>query len=1554
MAPTGKQRFLRLLPGRIRIEIAGLKEQPNTVDFLVERLSAIKGIRRIAPCTVSGRALIEYDESKTDAREIIRAIQEVERTVCAAVRDMGQASMDLAIREAAASAEPVTEKELLCELGPVEPLRFDEPVPKERVPLPLAAAMGGLAVLGAKRLFMGQSALAGSPIPFYLSGLVSVVTGYPFLKRGFETYSQNKKWNSDLLLGSSTLALALVRENLVVLAGLSVLQFLNWKRSRLAFEEGCGNWLSPEIQSYSDKAAKWGLVGGAATWAITRNPLQGIAVLLAANPRPATIPAQYAWRQAEAVSQERNLTVPSNGSLSQLARTNMLLIEDASLMFEDEANSDGIRWVSHEEDADKAICYAASLMKNSEHPWKNEVWEQAKQTCRTIRSAFHVTEEEGGLKGKVNDTSIFLGTSAYLQQNGISCDSYAIEAKRLERNGFKVMFVGKAGHRPDPCLGIIARQEEAILNEWGKQLRPFTAQGWKIGVLHNKSNISESSLRKCGLDTSWLSLQPGEMIERVAHMRQKGEHALFVTGFERNPLNEYLAEAGIPVITADQIPRVLETSEYVKHVDRAVNGHFQATKSWNLIGSAMACVGALSAPVANLAADALSLVFLTRSKRVSEAEYSNPAHAAVSRETAAASDGLAWHAVEGSEVLERFQVEQRSGLSAERAAELKNRYGMNRLEGKQPTPWLVAYFNQFKEFTTLVLLGTATFAFVSGGFVDGIAMGAILLANAAIGTIQERKADKVVQSLNQFQPQICKVIREGKETEISSLELVPGDIVHLEAGDRVPADIRVLHASNLRVNEAALTGESLPVDKSGIAVEGGRPLPERSNMLYLGTGICGGIGTGIVVDTGMRTEMGHLVSMLKQDDKEVTPLQEKVTSISKKFVKGALAAGTLVFITGLMRGIPLNQMFSTSIALAASAIPEGLPVTITIALSAGIFRMAKKQTLVRKLSALETLGRTTVICTDKTGTLTQNEMTVKAVATAGRSWTVSGSGYEPVGQFQETNREAAAGMLAESPLDGAAEPELDRDLKRLLEIGALCNNSRLEKQDERWIVKGDPTEGALLTLAAKKGIWPSDLQGWRRSHEEPFDSNTGKMSVVCKDSSDNSCYLLMKGSVEAVLRRCSRYQANGVLLPLNEEHKNQILRLNEQYSSDALRVLAFAYRPVEDDGEGACANEEDLIYVGIVGMVDPPKPAVAEGIKSARSFGVKTVMITGDHPITALAIAKQIGIYDGAQKVLSGHEIDRLTDEELTAVVEDVSIFARVTPEHKLRIVSAYQRRGHVVAMTGDGVNDTPAIKKADIGIAMGQQGTEVTKEAADIVLQEDQFGSIVEGVKEGRTIIGNIRKALGCLLTGNLAEIIVTSAAVMLGLPIPLVPVQILLMNLITDALPAMVLAVNPGKKTGVTERAEIADGNLYRKVVARGVMLGFGSLGLFGATLASGAPIAVAKSVAFATLVAGQLIQTLSWRQEDTGQSARDWAQDRVLLGALGISGLALLTALYFPPAARFLHTAPLTMRQWIPVLAVGVTVSILSKPVVSMMRYQGAAVENVPAISAVRAAA
>lgn len=504
-------------------------------------------------------------------------------------------------------------------------------------------------------------------------------------------------------------------------------------------------------------------------------------------------------------------------------------------------------------------------------------------------------------------------------------------------------------------------------------------------------------------------------------------------------------------------------------------------------------------------------------------------------------------------------------------------------------------------------------------------------------------------------------------------------------------------------------------------------------------------------------------------------------------------------------------------------------------------------------------------------------------------------------------------------------------MDRLLKISLHCNDAHLYQEDGRWNVKGDPTEGALLSLAAKRGLLKENHSHWKRAGEIPFDSASGKMSVVCHEGEhEDQCTVMSKGSVEKLLQHCTHYQKNGQIYPLTDITRRQLMKKNDTLASQALRVLGFSYRELEKFNGKMDDVDQNLIFVGMVGMIDPPKPEVEKSIREAIELGINPVMITGDHPLTALSIAKQIGIYNDKKKVITGQELDLLTDEELKAIIEDIAIFARVTPEHKLRIVTVLQEKRHIVAMTGDGVNDSPAIKKADVGIAMGQTGTQVTKETADIVLKEDHFGSIVDGVKEGRTIIGNIRKAIGCLLSGNLAEILVSAVAVMAGMPLPIVPVQILLMNMLTDALPAMILAINPGKKAKETKRQEIIDSTLYKQVITRGVILGAGSLGLFIWSLRMGMTLATARTVAFATLVAGQLIQTFSWRQAESGESISDLKKDRFLVGALGISWLSLIGVIYIPTLAGIFRTVPLPLWNWAPILLVSMASALLAKPV------------------------
>ncbi|MFB9758990.1 cation-translocating P-type ATPase [Ectobacillus funiculus] len=1389
-----KPRSFHILPGRARFELFGLQHNPEIAEKFEEIFSSIKGVTSVCANSDSGKVLLVFDENKVSLDVLLLFIKKFEevlfkkRHITEEETALGNEEEHAVIySEVAATAESAIAPSYFESI----PYTKNRAIDEERVPLPLTLSIAGLGILGVKQLFWGRSALARHPLPFFLSSAIAIGTGYPFLKKGLHNMQQKKKLNVDLLLGVSSLGLALVRENLVVLAGISILQYLNWKRRQVKTDLLDQPCVSPQIEAYSRRASRFGLVAAGASFALTRNPMAALGVLLAANPRPVLTSTEYAWKQAEHVAREHEQCIPENGSMYQLSQTKAVVFEDASLI----ADNGTIRQE------------AAALFKR-------------------LRPGTIIDAKTNQNDVNLEDLSSFLVKHFNLEFREIT--------------------------------------------------RPFPAQRDEI---------------------------------------------LFVTDDVSNGTENILSF--YPSIRIGQLPELAKSYQHAEQLDNLVHTNAKITSLWNLIGTAIAAPLFVAAPVVNLIADTLTLSFLTKIKTWTEQHIGagKQAKGQARGNGEGKAGGHSWHAMDEKEILHLLKTDELYGLDEQQIKIAMQTYGSNKIQTKQRPHWIKSYLAQFKEFTTIILGTTALLSIVSGHVFDGAAMGSILLLNAAISTMQERKAEGAVEAMTRFVPPNCHVIRKGEKAEIPAEDLVPGDVVVLEAGDRVPADLRLIQGWNLEVNESSLSGESLPVRKTAEKLSKEEALSDRTNMLYMGTHVTRGKALAVVVQTGRDTEIGHLMSLLGEEEATETPLQKQVTSISKTFMKGALAAGAVVFVVGLLRGNPISQMVTTSLALTASAIPEGLPMTITIALTAGIFRMAKKQTLVQNLSSLETLGRTTVICSDKTGTLTKNEMTVKKIATIDTEFHATGDGYAPEGKI----------------IDKTGVEKKSKDLDKLLEIGLLCSNTSLHFENERWGIKGDPTEGAIVTLAAKRNFHLENHKHWKRIHEIPFDSSSGMMTVACKSEEDKrKCFVMSKGSVEKILNCCTHYQQHGQRYVLTDEIKEAILQQNEKYAEQSLRVLAFAYRPISHNGEDTCFDDmnDRLIYVGMVGMIDPPKTDVEKSIREALELGIKPIMITGDHPVTALAIATQIGICNGGKKVVVGNELDRMSDEELKSIINDICIFARVTPEHKLRIVKMLQQQGHVVAMTGDGVNDSPAIKRADVGIAMGQTGSQVTKETADMVLKEDHFGSIVDGVKEGRTIIGNIRKALGCLLSGNLAEIIVTGAAVIAGMPLPIVPIQILVMNLLTDALPAMVLAVNPGNKAKQTKRQEIVDASLYKQVVTRGVLLGAGALSLFALSLGRGSSLATARTIAFATLVAGQLIQTFSWRQTGSKESLRDWSKDRFLVGALGVSWLALLSTIYIGPLHGVFSTVSLPIISWVPILAVASSAAVVAKPVVNML--------------------
>ena len=746
-----------------------------------------------------------------------------------------------------------------------------------------------------------------------------------------------------------------------------------------------------------------------------------------------------------------------------------------------------------------------------------------------------------------------------------------------------------------------------------------------------------------------------------------------------------------------------------------------------------------------------------------------------------------WHGKETEEVLRELDVDSRIGLVQQEVQRRLETQGYNELESAQVTSPLALLLGQFRNVLIIVLLGAAGLAALVGEIIDALVILIIVLFSALLGFFQEYRAGRAVDALKRMLAPTARVLRDGQPVVVAARELVPGDILLLEAGDRVSADLRLLEAHALRCDEAPLTGESEPVAKQTAALANDSPISERTNMLFGGTTITYGRGKGVVTDTGMRSQFGRIAVEVAAVEVVETPLEKRTAEIGKWLAVIALSVCALVVAISLIRGVLsdtldldlLLGMTMFAVALAVAAVPEALAAIVTGALAIGMHSMAKRNALVKRMPAVETLGSTTVICTDKTGTLTRGEMTIRQIYNGTKPIEVTGAGYVPEGELRLPNDLA---------LD-------DQMLQLLLRGGVLCNDSELIGESDQWTVRGDPTEGAFLVLAEKAGVSVGDTRvRWARSAEVPFSSERKRMTTIHQGNGETIAF--MKGAPEVILDHCSRIADGDRIRGLGEAERGRILKQNEAMATDALRVLALAYRELEDrHTQSDDELESQMVFLGLVGMMDPPRNNVAEAVETCAGVGIRTVMITGDHQVTATAVAREIGIYREGDLVVNGEELGGMSEDALEDVVERVSVYARVSPMDKLKIVRAWKAKRQVVAMTGDGVNDAPALRHADIGVAMGIAGTDVAREAADMVLADDNFATIVSAIQQGRWIYDNIKKYLAYLLESNIAEVVVIGGIVLLLGPeyMPLLPAAILYLNLATDGLPALALGVAP-----------------------------------------------------------------------------------------------------------------------------------------------------------------
>jgi P-type Ca2+ transporter type 2C len=886
-----------------------------------------------------------------------------------------------------------------------------------------------------------------------------------------------------------------------------------------------------------------------------------------------------------------------------------------------------------------------------------------------------------------------------------------------------------------------------------------------------------------------------------------------------------------------------------------------------------------------------------------------------------------WYQMTAEEALRELDATA-AGLSPAEAATRLQRFGPNTLrEEKGVSPWHI-FFAQFRNFLILLLIGATGLSLLLGHTLDAIVIFSIVIVSALLGFYQEFRAERAMQALKAMASPTASVLRGGELVEVASADVVPGDVLLLRAGDRVPADARLLESVNLKTDEASLTGESTAVDKDAGARLGAEAgVGDRRNMVFAGTAVTYGRGQAAVTSTGMQTEFGRIAKMLQDVEEEPSPLAVKMDYIGKRLGTVCLGVSAAVVVLGIVRGNPPLEMLIWGVSLAIAAVPEALAAVVTGALAIGVQRAARRRAIIRRLPAVETLGCTTVICSDKTGTLTRNEMTVRKVFASDRVLEVTGVGYDPVGEFR------ANGTAVRLAADPAAE--------RMLLAAALCNDTHFVGDNGVRRVKGDPTEAALLVLAEKAGMPPADLhQAWPRVAEIPFESERKRMTTV-HVGRDGDVLAFVKGAPDLLVDRCVAWEDAGRVQPLTPEVRARILDANDRMATEALRVLGIACRRLEGVPTAASPDtlEADLTFLGLVGMIDPPRDEARQAIRTCREAGIRTVMITGDHKLTAAAVANELELLtDGngdrhdprsAQaplRVLEGRDLDRLSEADLARMVSGVAVYARVSPEHKMKIVAAWKSQQHVVAMTGDGVNDAPALKRADIGVAMGITGTDVTKEACDMVLADDNFATIAAAVEEGRVIYDNIKKYLTFLLSANVAEILLLGMAGFVGWPLPLVALQILWVNLTTDGLPALALGVE-SPEPDLMQRAPRKAGDA---VFGRSVLSVLGSLSLI--ILAGTVPIfytywqaegvAKAQSMTFVTLILFELFfahacRSLRFTVLQLGVFGNRW----LWLATLS-SATLMLAVIYIPGWAAAFHVVPLTPADWGVALSVSFT--------------------------------
>jgi len=1344
-----------------------------------------------------------------------------------------------------------------------------------------------------------------------------------------------------------------------------------------------------EFTRQADRATPWYLLAAAATFVATRDLRRSMAVLVAAAPASAGLAgASAAWFGTMRL--QRDQILPQKGeALETAGRIDSILLDKTGTLTGGGLTVTDIIPLQSAWPSEEILAWAASAERGAEHPIARALFAAvAKGGSRLLSSSDRKQLPGLGVTAMVNGRPVVVGQERLLLRHHIAVHGARGNVARLHHLGRMAVYVVVDRE----LVGLIGLSEEIRPEapESVARLRGLGISSIDL-VTGDRSSLPAQLGARLGLDAVYAAAAPHDKLNLVASQRRQGKTLLLVGDGANDAPALAAANLGVALGTPPAVPAVTAADVVIpsgdlrkvpdllrmgRAADEVGRQNFAVFQGLTATGVGLAATGLLPPPSAALLHNVTSLLILANSTRLLGMSKEPtcrprrpdpgpvpkpPERQAPGRSRAPVPQPLPapvpLRPAPCRSLPVDAAVDWERGLAPEEARARLEYYGPNAL-AEQPRPsFLELVVGQLRDLTVLFLLGGAGVALLAGRLRDALTIGAVVVLNAFVGAAQQGKADGSLDALKKLSAPATRVMRDGKEVLVATDTLVPGDILILEAGDRVPADAVLLKASNLAVEEAILTGESLPVSKAAGPVlvaspaEEKRSLAERANMVFMGTSVVRGRGRALVTATGMATEMGQIALMLESSEDSRTPLQERMDELGHFLLYGSLAICGGIAVAGLLRGMPALDMMMTAIGLAVAAVPEGLPTFVTIGLAMGVRQMAKRRALVRVLSAVESLGSVTVICSDKTGTITHNQMVVKSLFTPSGWYEATGSGYNPGGAILPASPDGSGALDGPAPEAAAPDAQATPDLTRLLLVGALCNDARLLAPDEAgqddWGIVGDPTEGALLVAAVKGGLDLDHLaQKYVRAAEIPFDSDRRRMIVLTSDGSGRHL-VCVKGAPEAVLPLCSQDIRGGSKQLLDDAARREVSAAAAGMAGRALRVLALAYRPLEGGPRPAAgaAEEEadhfsqtelenletDLTFAGLVGMMDPARSEIRPALEVCRRAGIRVVMLTGDHRATAKAVGSEIGLVQSGDEVASGDDLDALDDDSLVLAIDNVKVMSRISPRQKLRVVSALKKRGHVVAMIGDGVNDAPALREADIGIAMGRTGTDVARHASGLVLADDNFSTVLAAVEQGRTTYANIRKAIYYLLASNMGEVVLMVTSSVSGLPLALTPVQLLWVNMVGDGLPAIALSYEPSQ-AGVMDRPprpreqSVFDGGLKSKILAHGLQMGVAAAGLYVVSLGLGIPLATTRTMALSALATGQLLHLFESRLAVERIPGATPPPNPMIGAAAGVSLAMLLGSIYTPALRRIFGLTPLGLGEW---LGVGLAAVVGSPP-------------------------